>query len=109
VRWRLISAAVQALAARPDGATTVDIASAAGISRGVAGEVLAELETSRTAERQPVGLDYWIWPGRPGRYWDHPCVIFSAVYLLVRCLLSCLMVLAQGRGIQECRTPGTAT
>jgi hypothetical protein len=20
----------------------------------------------------PVGLDYWIWPGRPGGYWDHP-------------------------------------
>src|SRR6266851_1156260 len=44
----------------------------------------------------PVGLDYWIWSGRPGGHWDHPCVIFSAIYLLVRCLLSCLMVLAQG-------------
>jgi putative transposase len=43
----------------------------------------------------PVGLDYWIWPGRPGGHWDHPCVIFSVVYLFVRCLLNCLMVLAQ--------------
>jgi hypothetical protein len=28
--------------------------------------------------------------------WDHPLVIISVVYLLVRCLLSCLMVLARG-------------
>jgi hypothetical protein len=28
--------------------------------------------------------------------WDHPWVIFSSVCLLVRCLLSCLMVLARG-------------
>jgi hypothetical protein len=47
----VLSAAVQALAARPDGATTVDIASAAGMSRGVADKVLAELETTGTAER----------------------------------------------------------
>jgi putative transposase len=27
--------------------------------------------------------------------WDHHCVIFSVVYLVVRCLLDCLMVLAR--------------
>jgi hypothetical protein len=34
------------------------------------------------------GLD-----GLPG--WDHRCVIISVVYLLVRCLLGCLMVLTR--------------
>ena len=41
-----------------------------------------------------MGLDYWIWPGRTSRLGsslsDH-----SVVYLLVRCLLGCLMVLAR--------------
>jgi hypothetical protein len=29
--------------------------------------------------------------------WDHRCVIISAVYLLVRCLLGCLTALSQGQ------------
>jgi hypothetical protein len=40
-----------------------------------------------------VGLDYSIWPGLGSLVgWDHR-VIFSIVYLLMRCLLGCLMVL----------------
>jgi hypothetical protein len=39
------------------------------------------------SRREHVGLDYWIRPGRPGRHCNRPCVIFSAIYLLVRCLL----------------------
>jgi hypothetical protein len=33
------------------------------------------------------------WTDFPG--WDHRCVIISVVYLLVRCLLGCLMVLTR--------------
>lgn len=44
-----------ALAAHPDGATTADIASAAGISRAAAGKALAEMETAGTAERTKGG------------------------------------------------------
>jgi hypothetical protein len=39
-----------------------------------------------------VGLDYSIWPPAAGRVGDHRWVIFSVVYLVVRCVLSCLMV-----------------
>jgi len=38
-----------------------------------------------------VGLDYSIWPPAAGRVGDHRWVIFSVVYLVVRCVLSCLM------------------
>jgi transposase InsO family protein len=40
------------------------------------------------------GLD-----GLPG--WDHRCVIISVVYLLVRCLLGCLMVLTRHDGSND--------
>lgn len=45
----------------------------------------------------PVGLDYSISPGRvlAGVGWDHPCVIFWVFYLIVRCLVGSLVVLAR--------------
>ena len=50
------AAAIQAaLAARPDGATTADIASATGISRTAASKILAEMETAGTAGRTKGG------------------------------------------------------
>jgi transposase InsO family protein len=42
----------------------------------------------------PVGLDYWIRPGQPGG-WDYRGVVISVVYLIVRRLLGCLMVLTR--------------
>jgi hypothetical protein len=57
----------------------------------------AAIDSLVVADRRllPVGLDYWIWPGQPGGL-GSSLSHFSTVYLLVRCLLSCLVALARG-------------
>jgi predicted transcriptional regulator len=67
------AAAVQtALAARPAGATTADIASAAGTTRTAASKALTEMEAAGTAERTKGGR-----PGIPDTW--HPAAALASV------------------------------
>jgi hypothetical protein len=83
-----------------------DVDAAAGAPSPRSCGRLGELQVQGGQVRQdPVGLDYWIWRGRTSRPGSSLNDI-SVVYLVVRCLLGCLMLLTQRQVSKGCRALG---